>query len=426
MELFEPRTPIHVLLTGATGSVGCEVAGWLRTHAPHVRLSALVRASSERELRIRWKAVLRAAGRERTGERSARARWTPLRGDVTQPQLGLKRAELAPLLREVTHIVHAAADIRFLAPLEESRLVNTLGTRNVLELAARCTRLESLAHVSTIFVAGRRTGRILEHELEHHAGFVSPYEQSKYEAELLARECMDRIPIAVYRLALLPGRRADGHVHQFGAFHRLLYYYERGLLETLPGAAGNRIDLAPTDWATEILLQLYLRHFEARRTYQVCSGESAVRLGDFVALTTRHIAEQRRSRGALAPLRIVTPAAYEEFLQRAARSAAPGVEKLIGVVRTTTPHAVLSKVFDRRAVQACLGTGARAPAFEEYFPRIVRYCIEQNWGKDEDLNAASGSRAAPAARRPAGCRSDPARPRAPAATARSLSGRTGA
>jgi len=426
MAAIEPRPAIHILLTGATGAVGCEIARWLRLHAPRVHLTALVRASSERELRNRWRAVLRSAGWEQPAARELRARWTPLRGDVTRAQLGATRAELAPLLRQVTHIVHAAADIRFLAPLEESRRVNTLGTQRLLEFASRCSRLESLAHVSTVFVAGRRTGRILEDELEHEAGFVSPYEQSKYEAEQLARAAMGALPLSIYRLALLPGRASDGYVHQFGAFHRLLSYYERGLLETLPGAGRNRVDLAPTDWAADVLMRLFLRHFQARRTYHVCSGESAVRLSEFVALTSEHIAAQGRPGAALAPLRLVTPAAYEKFLQRAAQSSAPGAEKLIGVVRTTTPHAVLSKVFDRRAVEACLGAAAAAPAFADWFPRIVRYGCERKWGRDESLSPGRGTRAAPQVPRPAGCRSDPARLRVPAAALRSPSGRSGA
>jgi len=426
MAAIESRPPLHILLTGATGAVGCEIARWLRLHAPQARLTALVRASSERELRSRWRAVLRSAGWEQPGAHELRERWTPLRGDVTLPQLGARRAELARLRREVTHIVHAAADIRFLAPLEESRLVNTLGTRRVLELAARCPRLESLAHVSTIFVAGRRTGRILEDELEHEAGFVSPYEQSKYEAEQLARAAMEGIPLSIYRLALLPGRASDGYVHQFGAFHRLLSYYERGLLETLPGARRNRVDLAPTDWAADVLMQLFLRHFQARRTYHVCSGESAVSLAEFVALTSEHVGALGRPGAALPPLRLVRPAAYEKFLQRAAQSSAPGAEKLIGVVRTTTPHAVLSKVFDRRAVEACLGPAAAAPAFADWFPRIVRYGCERNWGRDENLSRSRGTTAAPRVPRPADCRSDPARLRVPAAAVRSPSGQSGA
>jgi long-chain acyl-CoA synthetase len=280
--------------------------------------------------------------------------------------------------------------------------------------------------VSTIFVAGRRTGRILEDELEHAAGFVSPYEQSKYEAEQLARAAMSGLPLSIYRLALLPGRASDGYVHQFGAFHRLLSYYERGLLETLPGAGRNRVDMAPTDWAADVLMRLFLQHFEPRRTYHVCSGDSAVRMSEFVALTSAHVAAQGRTPAGLAALRLVTPSAYEKFLQRAAQSGAPGAEKLVGVVRTTTPHAVLAKVFDRRAVEACLGAQAAAPAFADWFPRIVRYGGERNWGRDESVSAGRGTTTAPRGPRPAGCRSDPALPRAPAAAGRSPSGRSGA
>jgi thioester reductase-like protein len=371
----------HILLTGITGSVGSEIVRWLHARAPNCRLTGLLRASSDDELKRRWSAVLRDSGLESFEHAALRSRWKPVRGDITEAHLGLNAEDVASLRRDVTHIIHAAADVRFMAPLEESRRANTTGTRQVLEFAARCPRLAQCAHLSSVFIAGRRTGRILEDDLEHDAGFVSNYEQTKYEAELEARSFMKDIPLAVYRLALLPGRGRDGYVHQFGAFHRLLYYYDRGLLEMLPGAPWNRIDMAPTDWAADTLMQLFLDHFEGCRTYHVCSGDGAVSMQDFVALTSQHFCAHRQGREPLAPLQLVEPSIYDRFVERAAAARTVNSERMVGVMRSTAPHAVLAKVFDRRAMQSCLGSRAQAPAFEDYYSRIVRYCIQSDWGR---------------------------------------------
>jgi nucleoside-diphosphate-sugar epimerase len=379
-------TPEHILITGVSGSVGVETVRWLFARAPECRLSGLLRASSDADLEMRWSKLLRDAGLDERARASIDSRWKPVRGDITARNFGLDSRNATELMRDVTHIVHAAADVRFTAPLDESRLVNTIGTRNALEFGVRCKRLERFAHVSTCFVAGRRTGRILEEELQHDEGFVSHYERTKHEAEIDARTHMRDMPIAIYRLGLLPGRARDGYVHQFGAFHRLLYYYDKGVLEMVPGALGSLLDVSPTDWAADVLMQLYFEHFEAGRTYQVCSGGDAVSVADFAALTYRHFSEHRVGRRLLQPLRVVDADVFTRFMERIAAEGTESAARMVGVMSTTAPHAILGKVFDRSAVEACLGARARAPLLSEYYGRIVEHCMRTDWGRAPKLS----------------------------------------
>lgn len=378
----------HVLLTGITGSVGSEIVRWLHARAPGCRLSALLRASSDLDLERRWDDVLSSADLDIHERAAVKSRWKPMRGDITEPDLGIDRHTVAALRNDVTHFIHAAADVRFTAPLDESRRTNALGTRHALDLGARCKRLEQFAHVSTCFVAGRRSGRILEDELEHDEGFASAYEQTKYEAEIDARSFMRDMPLSIYRLGLLPGRGRDGYVHQFGAFHRLLYYYDKGVLEMLPGEPHHLIDVAPTEWAADVLMQLFVEHFEAGRTYHVCSGDEAVRIESFVELTNETFREHRGGRAALAPLQLVDSSVYERFVERLVAMRTESTDRMVGVMRTMAPHAMLGKVFDRSATLTCLGSAARAPDFRDYYARIVRYCIGSDWGRAEKTAAS--------------------------------------
>jgi len=295
--------------------------------------------------------------------------WRPIAGDVTLPKLGLSHSEFDALRTDVTHVIHAAADIRFLAPLEDLRRVNAEGTRNVLEFAARCSSLVQCAHLSTLFVAGRRTGMIREDELEHDTGFINSYEHSKYEAEFIAQKFMKLLPLSVYRLAFLPGRHRDGFVHQFGAFHQVLYYYHRGLLPMLPGNGDNRVDMAPIDWATDVLMRTFFERFEPGRTYHICSGDSAVQMSEFVALTSRCFSR----RPAFAPLELVHPTTYDQFLSAFATRETARSQQMVRMLNSTVPYAVLSRVFDRE--------GTPPPAFRDYYPGIARYCLHTDWGR---------------------------------------------
>jgi len=61
-------------------------------------------------------------------------------GDISLPGLGLSAGDLATLEREANFIIHSAADIRLEPPMQETLRSNYLGTKRVLQLAARCLR----------------------------------------------------------------------------------------------------------------------------------------------------------------------------------------------------------------------------------------------------------------------------------------------
>jgi fatty acyl-CoA reductase len=63
-------------------------------------------------------------------------------GDVTLPDLGLSAANRQLLTDRVSIIFHAAATIRFDEPLKRAVLINTRGTRLMLELAQDMKKLE--------------------------------------------------------------------------------------------------------------------------------------------------------------------------------------------------------------------------------------------------------------------------------------------
>jgi nucleoside-diphosphate-sugar epimerase len=66
------------------------------------------------------------------------AKVVAISGDISVPGLGLSPEDLATLEREVNFIIHSAADIRLEPPMQETLRSNYLGTKRVLQLAARC------------------------------------------------------------------------------------------------------------------------------------------------------------------------------------------------------------------------------------------------------------------------------------------------
>ncbi len=63
-------------------------------------------------------------------------------GDCTLPDLGISIADRKILAENVSIIYHCAATIRFDEELKTAVLLNTRGTKLMLELAENCPRLE--------------------------------------------------------------------------------------------------------------------------------------------------------------------------------------------------------------------------------------------------------------------------------------------
>jgi nucleoside-diphosphate-sugar epimerase len=195
-----------ILLTGATGFLGSQIARLLLRDTDH-RLAVLVRGQDEEEARRRLERVWSDWPETQGAVAGGRVRVLP--GDLSRPGLGLDPLTYAELTRTLTHIVHAAAELKLDGELEELRRINVEGTARLLELARTAHAdhgLERYAHVSTAYVAGGRTGEVAEEELTDRYGFSNAYEQTKYEGELKVREAMRELPVSVFRpgMVVLP------------------------------------------------------------------------------------------------------------------------------------------------------------------------------------------------------------------------------
>ena len=135
--------------------------------------------------------------------------------------------------------------------LSEARAINVGGVENILRFAKDCPRLKAFCHLSTVYVAGKRTGVIRESDLRHNCGFVNSYEQSKYEAEELLSSQAHRLPIAIVRLSTDSGRSTDGTVTKTGAIHSALRFFFHSLAPLVPGTDESPVDLIALDYAAE-------------------------------------------------------------------------------------------------------------------------------------------------------------------------------
>ena len=131
-------------------------------------------------------------------------------GDITEPGLGIEPEDLEVIREETTDVFHLAAIYDLEVEKELAHSVNVRGTENVNELVLSIPNLRRYNYISTCYVAGKRTGHILETDLEHDAGFRNHYEETKYLAELSVEKLKSEAPVTIFRPSVVVGDSRTG------------------------------------------------------------------------------------------------------------------------------------------------------------------------------------------------------------------------
>jgi nucleoside-diphosphate-sugar epimerase len=367
--------PPTVLVTGATGTLGPPLLARLLRRGSVVALLRAGAAGVER----RFDELIAEVRREDPTASLARLR--SVAGDLGRRGAGLAFEDRRGLARDVTHVLHLAADTRFSLPLSEARRANLDTTMELLRVVESFDRLRGFGFASTLYVAGTRTGEIREEELADTT-FVNTYEQAKFEAERALRARMPELPVAVFRVATLLGSARTGEVRKLNAIHHSLRLYHRGLVPMIPGEPRQPVELLDVEHAAEAVDRLLMERFAPGRTYHVTAGPSGT-------LSLRELIEEAHrgfgdvdpawtGRGIEPPpvVRARTYALFERTVEEAADA------PMAAVVRTMSsflPQLLYPKRFARTNTAAALPDW-HPPPVRAYLPRVLAHCLGTQWG----------------------------------------------
>jgi thioester reductase-like protein len=327
-----------VLLTGATGFVGQEILNRFLDRGR--RVYALVRAENDDA----------AAGRL-----APHANLIPLAGDIEVPGLGLSSPP-----GDISTIVHCAASVSFDLSLADSRRVNVDGTRNVLELAKRCEKLERLSYVSTAYVAGEPRRLFQEDELDVGQRFRNPYEQSKFEAERMLRERANGLPLQVLRPSIVVGDSRTGRTSSFNVLYGPLKALARGAIPAIPARRASPVDIVPVDYVADRTVDLAEDGGDG--TYHLVAGRNATTVGRLLDLASAQLGRR--------PPAVLPPAAYRRLLHPWLRRKHKGLRRL----EVYFPYFSMRVRFDDRRI-------GPAPPVEGYFHRLLEFAERARWGR---------------------------------------------
>lgn len=299
--------PSQYLVTGATGVVGSAfVEHVLRETNDSVFVLVRHRGdlTPERRLDALWH--FWQLGRI---EPEAKRRVKVLSGDTETPRLGLSAEDWDLVATQVTHIVHAAASVKMNLPLEAARRAAVSSCENVVALAeaAKAHQLRKIEVVSTVGVNGRRAEVLLERWLETPRPFHNTYEESKADAELIARQAVERgLPVTVLRPSMVVGDSRSGRSIAPQIFSYICEFLTGARLHGLfPSLERARLDVVPVDWVAKLLLASSRTQGWTGRVLHACSAEASVPLGEL----RDRVARVARAHGRRVLMRATLPLA---------------------------------------------------------------------------------------------------------------------
>ena len=361
-------------MTGATGTVGSELLRRLVTR-PDTTINLLVRRTGyDRRQQIEY--GLRGI--------PAAAKINIHEGDLCAGDtLGLSPDTFGSLTRTTTHVVHCGGSTSFVLPLKESRAVNVAGTQRVVEFARLCDRLESAAFFSTVYVSGMRRGAFDESEHgDAGRGFVNPYEQSKAEMEQVVCDAMKDLPVLLFRLSTVVGDSRTGAVRGFNAVHHAIRLLYQGLAPMVPGEPGVPVDMVSSDYVADAAMYLMERGSESG-VFHLAAGDQASTIGELLDTTVESLVRFRpawRKRAIEKPL-LVDLDTYELFVRSVEQTGNDVLRNATRSIRSFAYQLAHPKVFGTdRTRQALSDSGIVPRPALKFYPSVVRYCLETNWG----------------------------------------------
>jgi nucleoside-diphosphate-sugar epimerase len=377
-----------VLVTGATGSLGPAVLPHLLRRGSVV---VLLRPGDD-GAEGRLGALAEEVEREDPG--APLDRLAVVRGDLSLPGSGLDRVDRRTLAREITHVLHLAADTRFSLPLPRARRANLDATLELLDLVEGFDGLRAFGFTSSLYVAGTRTGEIREEDLVD-TEFVNTYERSKFEAERALRARMTDLPVAVFRVATLLGSSRTGEIRKPTAIHQALRLYHHGLVPMIPGDPAQPVEMLDVEHAAEAVARLLTDAFVAGTTYHVTAGSfRTLSLAELIHETHRGFEELDpawKARG-IEPPPVVRPRAYALFERTVEEAADPAMATVVRTMSTFLPQLLYPKHFDRANLEAALPDWD-PPHVRRYFGRVLAWGLRSHWGRHGEVARAQRTRA---------------------------------
>ncbi|XP_035790532.1 fatty acyl-CoA reductase 1-like [Anopheles albimanus] len=203
-------------------------------------------------------------------------------GDISMPQLGLKERDRLTLIEHVNIVFHVAATVRFNEGLIEAAILNTVGTKRILDLCVNMHQLQSVVHVSTAYSNPCRSEvdeivypspmdpnhfiqciQMLPGDVINAVGnklqgmHPNTYTLTKSMTEQLVAEYASRLPLCIVRPSIVTGAVAEpypGWIDNVYGITGIMMEIGRGTISSIMCDDRCTMDVIPVDIVCNTLI----------------------------------------------------------------------------------------------------------------------------------------------------------------------------
>lgn len=204
-----------------------------------------------------------------------------VKGEITEPELGLEPSTLAEIRERCTNIIHSAASVRMNMPLEEAEKTALYPVNSVISLGRTCAALKKVEFISTVGVGGRWEGPLPERWIREERQFHNTYEESKAAAEVVIQQAVEvGFPASVHRPSMVVGDSATGAVIHFQIFYFICDFLSgKRTMGLFPKLGQATLDVVPNDFVANAVVAAAEDPSTAGQIFHLCSGpEQALKL----------------------------------------------------------------------------------------------------------------------------------------------------
>jgi nucleoside-diphosphate-sugar epimerase len=299
-------------------------------------------------------------------------------GDVTLPTLGMDPDVYRRLAAEVTHVIHAAGNVKLNRPLDEARRAALDSARHVLSFVRACangSRFQKLEYVSTVGVAGKTAGAVPEQPIKARE-FRNSYEAAKAEAEVTVLDAVEGgLTGTIHRPSMVVGDSRDGKIIQFQVFYHLCELLSGARTGgVIPDPDDIQLDIIPVDYVARAIHVSSKTADASGKIFHLCAGP--IEAPRIWALAQR-VREVFAAHGRRVPrLRPVPPGVIRKFLPVATRlvstKTARALQALPYFLAYLDPPQTFANVRTREFFSA---RGLDAPRVESYLDSVLSYYL---------------------------------------------------
>jgi nucleoside-diphosphate-sugar epimerase len=287
-------------------------------------------------------------------------------GDVTKPDLGITGEDLETIQTETTVVFHLAAIYDLEVEKNAAYAVNLDGTKNVNSFARSLPNLNRYNYISTCYVAGKRTGEILETDLAHDAGFRNHYEETKYLAEIEVEKLKADIPVTIFRPSVVVGDSKTGETPKYDGIYYLIHYLRKApkLLRLLNvGNPNVRLNLVPVDFVVDGIAVLSRDEKAVGKTIALADPDSLA-TSELFDVIAENLSDKRSVS--------TPPAAVTEWSLML-----PFTPAISGLPRSGVPYFFISQTYNTSVAEELLNpNGITCPNFRDYVGNLLHFVNE--------------------------------------------------